>query len=509
MCHKYSFSLSKFLFPSPCLPSRSLRHGRQVFLFFTRRSMRRLVLCCAGGLFLPFVSSSQSDKFRYDKDQLTKEFHAGRRDALRALMPDSSVAVFFASPELIRSNDVEYQYCQSPDFYYLTGCPEPNAVVLIFKEKVKLDSLYTNEVLFVQERNASKESWTGRRLGVEGARRLLGFKQVLLNGQFEVFDPVFQRFKVIYATSKPVETGKKKSWKETDTESLKRRFAALVPEGKQVETEALKGWMADLRVVKTAEELVLLKKAIRITCEAHAELMRGLDSTMTEFQAQALVEYGFKVRGSEYPGYPSIVGSGENTCILHYTENRKPLHPGDLIVVDAGAEYHGYTADVTRTLPANGLFSKEQRLLYDAVYDAQAAGIAACMAGNDFHAPHMAAFKVVAARLKELGIIQNELEATRYFFHGTSHYLGLDVHDVGPYGKLKPGNVITVEPGIYIPEGAACDKKWWNTGIRIEDDILITESAPENLSGSLPSKAGEVERIMKENSFFKVPSTEK
>jgi Xaa-Pro aminopeptidase len=177
--------------------------------------------------------------------------------------------------------------------------------------------------------------------------------------------------------------------------------------------------------------------------------------------------------------------------------------------LDAGAEYHGYTADVTRTLPINGTFTPEQKIIYDIVYEAQTAGINACLAGNDFRATQNAAFAVISKRLKELGIIHMELEALKYFFHGTSHYLGLDVHDAGLYGKLQPGNVITVEPGIYIPEGSDCDKKWWNIGVRIEDDILITKDKPDNLSGSLPRRAEEVEKMMREKSFFVIPGKEK
>ena len=413
---------------------------------------------------LPLLASSQSDRFRYDKDLLTADFHSGRREALRALMADNSMAIFYAHRELIRSNDVEYQFSQDPNFYYLTGCPEPEAILVIFKNKVHIDSLYTNEIIFVRKRDPFRETWTGRRLGTEGVKKVLGFKDALLNTQFESFYPLLKNF------------GRDSIGEKNDLQAL--------------------------REIKTPEEMTLLRKAILITCESHAVLMQTIDTAMTEYQAQAVVEYGFKVRGSEYPGYPSIVGSGENTCILHYTENRRKFTKTDLLVVDAGAEYHGYTADITRTLPVQGTFSKEQKIIYDIVYEAQEAGISACHTGNEFRAPHNVAYKVVAKRLKEQGIIKEESEARKYFFHGTSHYLGLDVHDAGLYGKLKPGNVITVEPGIYIPEGSDCDPKWWNTGVRIEDDILITNGDPENLSASLPRKAEEVEALMKKKILF-------
>ena len=450
----------------------------------------------------------QSDKFRYDTDLLTKEFHAGRRDALRALMPDSSVAVFFANPERNRSNDVDYQYSQDPDFYYLSGYPEPNAVLFIFKEKVQIDSFFTNELIFVQERNAYRESWNGRRLGTEGVKKELGFRQVLLNTQFADISMGFQRFHKIYCVE-PKDDIRDDKNDRGDLFSLVKHFRTKTVACKTKDSYNLIQLMGALREVKTPEEMNLLRKAIRISCESHAALMHSLDTTMTEFQAQAIIEYGFKSRGSEYPGYPSIVGAGENSCILHYIENRRHFKNNDILVLDAGAEYHGYTADITRSLPVNGHFSAEQRLIYDIVYDAQTAGINVCTEGNEFRAAHKAAFAVVSKRLKELGIIKNEVEAMKYFFHGTSHYLGLDVHDAGLYGKLKAGNVITVEPGIYIPEGSDCDKKWWNIGVRIEDDILITNGKPENLSASLPSKAEEIERIMKEKRNFPISPAEK
>jgi len=260
--------------------------------------------------------------------------------------------------------------------------------------------------------------------------------------------------------------------------------------------------MALLRQIKTTEELVLLRKAIDISNHAHIELMRALDSTMTEYQTQAIIQYEFMKNGAEACGYPSICGAGENTCILHYVSNRKPMERNDLIVVDAGAEYHGYTADITRTLPANGKFSSEQKAIYDIVLEAQLAGIKKCKAGNEFRDPHKAAVVVIKKRLKELGIIQREEDYLKYFFHGTSHYLGLDVHDAGLYGALDPGNVITVEPGIYIPAGSPCDPKWWNIGVRIEDDILITDGEPENLSGAVPKTTAEIEAMMATDSYL-------
>jgi Xaa-Pro aminopeptidase len=462
------------------------------------------ILC----LLISSACFSQSDRYLYDRDLPSKEFYAGRRDALRALMPDSSVAVFFANPERNRSNDVNFQYSQDPDFYYLSGHTEPNAMLIIFKQKIQIDTFLTNELLYVQERNPGKESWTGRRLGPSGVRMFLGFNHVFLNTQFMDVPVRFSRFHKIFFYDFKEDIRDDKNDKG-DLYSLMNNFRSLTKSLSTTDTYELKQFMAQLRQVKTPEEIALMRKAVLISCAAHEELIKALDSTMTEYQAQAMIEYGFKVRGSEYPGYPTIAGSGENTCIVHYIENRRQFKGNDLLVLDAGAEYHGYTADITRSLPVKGKFSPEQRIIYDIVFDAQTAGIKVCLSGNEFRAAHKAAMEVVGRRLKELGIIKNEKEAIKYFFHGTSHYLGLDVHDAGLYAKLQPGNIITVEPGIYIPAGSDCDKKWWNIGIRIEDDILITTGSPENLSGSLPREADEIERLMQKKSFFVVPGKEK
>jgi len=218
---------------------------------------------------------------------------------------------------------------------------------------------------------------------------------------------------------------------------------------------------------------------------------------MKEYEAQAWIEFHARKNGSEYMGYPSICGGGDNACVLHYTHNRKILQEGELILVDMGAEYHGYTADITRTVPVSGTYSVPQRQLYELVWNAQQAGIKACTKGASFRAAHEEARKVIGEGLVALGIISKKSELDRYFMHGTSHYLGLDVHDAGTYGPLKPGVVMTVEPGIYIPEGSPCDPKWWKTGVRIEDDILVTDGEPVILSKALPSRWEDIEKVMK------------
>ena len=454
--------------------------------------IRSIVICLAliGHLY------AQSDSL-YDRDWLQASFHKARREAFREKMAPKSVAVIFANATRNRSNDVDYQFSQDPNFFYLSGLTEPDAVLIIFKETQTIDSIFTNELIYVQPRNPKEESWTGKRLGIDGVKKNLGFSYVYINSEFVDFNLDFKKFDKIYHSTLHNDVRDDKG-DSGDLFSLIRIFNEKTKDLTSKDYYAFHDIMADLRELKTPEELTQLRKAIDITCASHRELMQKLESNMAEYQAQAIVEYGFKYNGSEYVGYPSIVGAGENSCILHYITNRKKLGPNDLMVVDAGAEYHGYTADVTRTLPVSGTFSEEQKKIYNLVLQAQLAGIEACKEGNIFRAAHNAAVDVIKKGLIELGIITTPNEFSKYFFHGTSHYLGLDVHDMGNYGRLKAGQVITVEPGIYIPENSPCDKKWWDIGVRIEDDVLITTGAADVLSGKLPKTVEEIEALMKQ-----------
>ncbi|WP_345165884.1 aminopeptidase P N-terminal domain-containing protein [Nibribacter koreensis] len=282
---------------------------------------------------------------------------------------------------------------------------------------------------------------------------------------------------------------------------------ASIPKEK-LDMSSLEGVLNQLREEKTAEELVLLRKAVAMSAIGQLEVMKAMQPGMSEMEVQGIHEYVYKKYGAEYEGYPSIVGAGNNGCILHYTENDRPKLNNDLVLMDLGAEYHGYTADVTRTIPANGKFSPEQKQIYELVYAAQEAGFQQCKVGNAFQAPNEAAQKVMAEGLIKLGIIKKPEEARRYTMHGVSHYLGLDVHDRGAYGPFKHNTVITVEPGIYIPEGSPVDKKWWGIGVRIEDDILITNTGWENLSKGAPRTVKDIEATMAQPSAlddFKLP----
>jgi Xaa-Pro aminopeptidase len=469
--------------------------------------MRLLIL-----LFIlnPFIFLAQENKidipanklhYEYDTDLLDASFFAKNREKLRQEMPKNSVAVLFANPVRNRSNDINYEYHQDPNFYYLTGLREPHAMVLIFKEEQEFGNGFkTDEVLFLQKKDKINETWVGKRLGIVGATKHLGYDIALDGEDFSSFDDELDKFDKVL-TLKQFNDVRNTS-KKSDLYDLINIFNLKMEKSDNLDNRGLLAIMAKLRQIKSQEEITLIRKAVNITCEAQIELMKALNSKMTEYQSEAIVEYVFKKNGAEHPGFPSIMGSGENSCVIHYTSNRKKLENKDLLVSDIGAEYHGYTADVTRTLPVDGIFSEEEKIIYNIVLKAQQAGIDLCKPGNKFWDPHNAATKIITDALLELGIIKKSYHVQRYFMHGTSHYLGLDVHDAGLNGPLEPGNVITVEPGIYIPEGSECDKKWWNIGIRIEDDILITTSDPDILSAKAPRTIEKIESLMKmENNF--------
>ncbi|MBG6061868.1 Xaa-Pro aminopeptidase [Flavobacterium sp. CG_9.1] len=467
-------------------------------------------------------------------DYLSAQFHKERREALRAKMPQNSVAVFFSNPIRNRANDVDFIYHQDPDFYYLTGYKEPNSVLVVFSNnKTNTDGKSFNELLYVQEKNPRAEQWTGVRLGTEGAKKELGFDNALngaafLNSGIDYanFDTVFFKefeedtrnsknekadlYKLISAFNSQIGySEKERPQMDLNVQNEMNTKNSITSKKATINTKSILTFMASLREKKSKEELVLLTKAVRISAMGQREIMKAMHPGMSETEIQGIHEFVYKKYGSEFEGYPSIVGAGNNGCVLHYIENSKMKVENELVLMDLGAEYHGYTADVTRTIPANGKFSTEQKLIYDLVYEAQEAGIAAAKVGNSFNAPDVAARKIITAGLVKLGIVKTEQESRKYFPHGTSHHIGLDVHDPGLYTVFEADMVVTVEPGIYIPIGSDCDKKWWGIAVRIEDDILITANGPVNLSSEAPRKSNEIEALMSEKSVldtFSVPS---
>jgi Xaa-Pro aminopeptidase len=417
-------------------------------------------------------------------------------------------------------------------------------------------------VLFVPERDPGTERWTGQRLGADRAADVLGIQAALPLEQFEpVLEPLLEDHRV-YLQPWPegvaggselaaqigwlsdrislpdlangrVGLAQRAMMRARDEASYARTYrmlerigGAAAMEGTEASDMArafeeagsagawsvwLDAYLADyadgllldsmlteLREVKTEEELRFLQKAIDITAEAHREALRAIEPGLYEYEVEAVIEYVFHRDGAEQVGFPSIVGSGGNSTILHYESNRRRMREGDLVVMDIGAEYRGYSADVTRTAPVNGRFTKEQRQVYESVLEAQEAAISAVRVGATITELNEAVMEVLARRLEELGVIDNPDDVRRFLPHGVSHYLGLDVHDVGSYGPLPAGAVVTIEPGLYFPPSTDVDERWWNIGVRIEDDVLVTESGPLVLSEDAPRSVEAVESLMRE-----------
>jgi Xaa-Pro aminopeptidase len=461
----------------------------------------------------PLATNKEDD---LPKDYLTADFHAGRREALRNIMPGNSVMVIFAYPTRTFSNDVEYLYHPNPDMYYFSGYKEPHSLLLIFKDE-QTDSTGNkySELLFVQKRNAQAEQWTGKRLGVEGAKEKLGITMAFNGTDFKKFAIDFSSFNKIIFDKIPADIPN--GWDNADLFDLIQQFKekAALPDKpvdeKRYDSRLYRDLTAQLREIKTPEELDLLRKAVEISCQGQNEVMKAVNPNMSELEIQGLHEYVHKKHGAEGVGYGSIIGAGENGCILHYMENSKTKVGTSMLLMDVGAEYHGYTADVTRTIPVDGKFSGEERKIYQLVYDAQEAAFKTLKDGSKWADATAAAQEVIADGLLNLGIIKNKNEVRKYYPHGLGHHIGLDVHDRGTYDKLKKDMVITIEPGIYIPEGSNCDKKWWSIAVRIEDDLLITENGYELLSRFAPRKIEDIEKKIAEKSAvddFKLPALE-
>jgi len=487
-------------------------------------ALRRSILTFTSLLFVAqhFVSGQNPDM---PGDFLSKEFHRNRRVLLRNKMPANSVAVFFSGAIRNRSNDVDYEFHQDPDFYYLTGYREPNSVLLIFKEKQKTSTGGDyDEIVFVQTRDERSEMWNGRRLGEEGVRKQWGLEQVYANKDFRKYGINFSKFdKILFFDfhndyrDDPADSAEladligqfkvKVNYPEPGKLAVRTE-----PQKNNLDTQQLPELMNQLRGIKTPEEIELIRKAVLISCQAQVEVMKAMKPGMSELEVQGIHEFVFKKYHAEDVGYPSIVGSGHNGCILHYEENYKPnIESKDLILMDLGAEFRGYTADITRTIPIQGKFSPEQKLIYELVLKAQEDAMKICKPGTSFRDLFLTTKATIDKGLVDLGIIQVN-QNHRYYPHGCCHHIGLDVHDRGEYQMLTEGMAITIEPGIYIPENSPCDPKWWGIAVRIEDDYLLTKTGHEHLSKLAPRTVTDIEEMMKLPSpldAFVLPELEK
>ncbi len=430
-----------------------------------------------------------------------RKAYARRRRQLMQAAGDGAILVLPAAPERIRSRDTHYPYRQDSDFWYLTGCDEPEAVLALVPGRKHGES-----ILFCRERDPEREGWDGPRLGPEGAIEALGMDDAYPISDIDDILPglLEGRRQVHYHLGRDADFDLKLiGWLN--------RVRAQARQGAQPPQEflALGHLLDEMRLYKSADEIRLMQRAADISVQAHRAAMRVARAGIHEYELQAELERVFRLHDAQ-PAYPSIVGAGANACVLHYRDNRGRARDGQLVLIDAGAEYRGYAADITRTFPANGRYSREQRRLHDLVCRAQAAALAQARPGVPYEAGHDAAVRTLADGLLSLGLLQGSLDEVvasgaykRYYRHKTGHWLGLDVHDVGEYridGQsrvLEPGMVFTIEPGLYIgADDAAVPPKWRGIGIRIEDDVLITADGHRVLTDALERSADAVEALM-------------
>ncbi|ELZ5939971.1 Xaa-Pro aminopeptidase [Providencia vermicola] len=432
---------------------------------------------------------------------MNKQEFISRRNALLAQMEPASAAIIFSAPVAQRNADCEYPYRQHSDFLYLTGFSEPEAVLLL----IKSDEKHSHTVLFNRVRDLTAEIWFGRRLGQEAAPEKLGISKALPFDEIE--EQLYQLLNgldVIYHAQGEFEYADKLVFGALDILRKGGRRNLRAP-------QTIIDWrplVHEMRLFKSEAEIAVMRKAGEISALAHIRAMKTCRPGMYEYQLCGELEYEFTRHGARFPSYNSIVGSGENACILHYTENECEMKDGEMVLIDAGAEFDGYAGDITRTFPVNGKFTEPQRAIYNIVLKALNTALELYRPGTSIHEVTQKIIRIKVEGLVELGILHGDVDQLienkahfPFFMHGLSHWLGLDVHDVGFYGVdrdriLEPGMVLTVEPGLYIAPEADVPPEYRGIGIRIEDDIVITETGNENLTDLVVKDPDEIEALM-------------
>jgi len=432
---------------------------------------------------------------------LNETFFAGRRKALLERLDDNSAAIIFAATEKTRSSDTEYHFRQNSYFHYLTGFNEPEAVLLLIKKAGVAQS-----ILFNRDKDKVMEIWHGRRLGQEQALKAFEIDQALsisvleqelpqlLNGCQSFYSLIGQDEaddKIIASALTTLRNGMRQNLQAINTQY---DLAVILD---------------DMRLFKQNAEVAVMRQAAQISCDAHTRAMKQSKAGKYEYQIEAEIMHEFASRGARFAAYNTIVGGGDNACILHYTENESVLVDGDLVLIDAGCELDGYAADITRTFPVNGTFSDEQKAIYNIVLDAQLAAIKLIKPSGSIKIANDEVVRIMVQGLLDLGIISGELEQLiedgalkEFYMHGLSHWIGLDVHDVGDYQSstrtrvLEPGMTLTIEPGIYISPDSDVDPKWRGIGVRIEDDLLITVDGNEVLTSGVVKTVADIEALM-------------
>lgn len=430
------------------------------------------------------------------QDQL--EFRRRRQRFMASIGPES-IALVFSTGEKRRNSDVDYLFRPNSDFVYLTGFLEPQAVLALAPGHPTHE-----ETLFVRPRDAREEQWTGRRLGAERVQQALGIDGAFTIDELTQVLPNLLDGRAALHVADDQETAA-----QLEVLLGAAKTAGLTP---PEERTTLDDTLHELRLFKSVAEIETMQHAANISAAAHARAMRFCEPGINELALESELQHEFALQGARFTAYPSIVASGANACIMHYVENDATIHDGELVLIDAGCEYRCYASDITRTFPANGKFSALQRDVYDVVLAAQLAAIDASKTGNSFTAPHETSTRVLAQGLLDFGILDGSLDevlendlAKPFTVHRCSHYLGLDVHDVGKREidgedrKLEPGMVLTVEPGLYFGNEETMpdlDPKWRDLGIRIEDDVLVTASGNHVLTAAVPKEADAIESLM-------------
>ena len=428
--------------------------------------------------------------------------YSRRRRKLMELMAANSIAIIPAATEKLRSRDTEYAFRQDSDFYYLSGFREPEAVLVLVPGRD-----HGEYVMFCRERDSAMELWHGSRAGPDGVCEQFGADDAFPIGDIDDILPglIEGRERVYYSMGRSAEFDQQIMGWVNSIRSKESTGAS--PPGEFTDLDYM---LHDMRLIKSAAEQKLMRRAGEITAGAHRHIMQYCQPGMFEYELEGELHHQFVRCGARHPAYLSIVGSGRNACTLHYVENNAKMRAGDLVLVDAGCEFEYYAADVTRTFPVGGRFSPEQRAIYDLVLAAHEAAIAEIRAGNHWNQPHDASVEAIVVGLRDLGLLQGEpeelIESKAYqdfYMHRVGHWLGLDVHDVGDYRVgdewrlLEAGMVMTVEPGIYIsPHNNDVARKWRGIGVRIEDDVLVTAQGCELLTEGAPRTAEEIEAVM-------------
>ena len=434
--------------------------------------------------------------------KISKAEFARRRKNLMGMMDKHTIAIIPGAREVTRSRDTEYPFRQNSDLFYLTGFEEPDAVLVLVPGRRQ-----GQVVLFCRERDPDMELWNGYRLGPEGAVAYLGVDDAFpIDDLDEILPGLIEGTQRIYYSMGHDDVFDQRVMGWVNQIRKLVRTGAAPP----ADFTDLAFLLHEQRLIKSAAEVRVMRKAGEISAAAHVRAMQECQPGRYEYHLEAAIQHTFAEHGARFPAYNSIVGSGANACVLHYTENASKMRAGDLVLIDAGCEYQGYAADITRTFPVSGQFSTEQRAIYDVVLEAQRAAIAKVRPGNTWNQPHDATVRVITRGLIKLGLLhgkERELikaEAYREFYmHRAGHWLGLDVHDVGEYRvdgrwrQLEPGMVLTIEPGIFIAaDNTKVPKCWRGIGVRIEDDVVVTEQCCDVLTGDVPKRADEIEALM-------------